>query len=300
MPKGISVHIGVNNVDSAQYGSQFTVLKGCANDARDMQGIAQSQALPQQFETTLLIDSDATSVRVINTIGEAAKRLEKDDMFLITFSGHGGKLRDPINGDEPDSQDETLVLYDRNLIDDELYALWKRFAAGVRILFICDSCHSGTVAQVSPAEPVENPAAAEDEDGGFFGNNRPFLDENGEPRLIRTLSGWAQDNHEGKFQEVYDAVRYPLTAKSKVKASVGASLIQISACQDFELALDGTQNSLFTGMLLQVWANGAFEGDYHKFFEEIRTKTAPFRQNPNFFRVGVTNNDFESQRPFFI
>jgi hypothetical protein len=37
------------------------------------------------------------------------------------------------------------VLYDRQLIDNELYALWARFRPGVRICVISDSCHSGTV-----------------------------------------------------------------------------------------------------------------------------------------------------------
>ena len=49
--------------------------------------------------------------------------------------------------EETDQLDETWVLYDRQLLDDELYDLWCRFAPGVRILMISDSCHSGTVSR---------------------------------------------------------------------------------------------------------------------------------------------------------
>jgi hypothetical protein len=41
--------------------------------------------------------------------------------------------------------DETWVCYDRQLIDDQLYELWGKFKASVRILVLSDSCHSGTV-----------------------------------------------------------------------------------------------------------------------------------------------------------
>ncbi len=49
------------------------------------------------------------------------------------------------NGEgEEDRSDETWVAFDRQIVDDELYALWGKFAPGVRILVLSDSCHSGT------------------------------------------------------------------------------------------------------------------------------------------------------------
>lgn len=43
-----------------------------------------------------------------------------------------------------DGQDETLVTYDKEIIDDELNEIWPSFKANVRIVMISDTCNSGT------------------------------------------------------------------------------------------------------------------------------------------------------------
>lgn len=112
------------------------------------------------YEPTILLTSEATSAAVIDAMSAAAGRLAEGDTFWVTYSGHGGQVRD-TNGDEAerdhgefgetaDTTDETWCLYDRQLIDDELWALWARFPAGGRILVLSDSCHSGTVTRELP------------------------------------------------------------------------------------------------------------------------------------------------------
>jgi hypothetical protein len=71
--------------------------------------------------------------------------LESGDFFWLTYSGHGGQVSDTNSDDETDEKDETWVLYDRQLVDLELYALWGEFKPGVRIFVLSDSCHSGSV-----------------------------------------------------------------------------------------------------------------------------------------------------------
>jgi len=320
MPQGISINVGLNSLDPASYGTQFTPLEGCEYDARDMNDIALSNALPLKFaETHLLLGKDATSVNVINAIGNASLKLGKGDLLLFTFSGHGSQQLDPIFGDETeDCWDERIALYDRHLLDDELYALWGKFNDGVRIFFIVDSCHSGTMAQLpasaaAPPAPevseqeqdVEQVKAAEQAtapplkpDEGFFTDNSGEPGEDSPRRLFRALPQATVNRHDAAFIEFYNSLRYLLPAKSK--NAVTASVVQIAACQDFEKALDGTRNGVFTEKLREVWAEGAFQGTYQEFFEQIRAKTVPFRQNPNFFRVGVANAAFENQRPFTI
>ena len=58
------------------------------------------------------------------------------------------------DGDEPDGTDECLCPYDIGtqgpITDDELFDLFSARAAGVRLVMISDSCHSGTVARFAP------------------------------------------------------------------------------------------------------------------------------------------------------
>jgi hypothetical protein len=46
-----------------------------------------------------------------------------------------------------DQYDETWMLYDRMLVDDELWALWAELPEGSRIVLFSDSSHSGTVSK---------------------------------------------------------------------------------------------------------------------------------------------------------
>ena len=288
MPRGISINIGLNRVDPMQYGSQFKTLRGCEHDARDMFDIARSRG----FDAELILADEATSYRVIDAIGGAAQTLTAGDILLLTFAGHGSQVLDDFHGDDEDGFDETLVLFDRNLIDDELYSLWGRFRAGVRVLFICDSCHSGTPAQLALSD---SPPAGEDE--GFF-NTRPVEpDECGRPRLLRSVSPAEQARHLAHFRGVYDAIRGGLTDSSS--AAVAASVIQLGACQDHQEAADGERNGLFTGKLRQVWNEGAFEGDYRRFLSDIQG-LLPAHQQPRFLTVGAPDGAFEAQRPFTI
>src|SRR3954466_8232093 len=129
LARAISVHIGLNAVDPAQYEGWDGELSACEFDAKDMAAIAKQQ----KFTTsTTLLTKKATSKAVVDAITGAAKNLRVGGLFLLTYSGHGGQVPDE-NHDEDDRMDETWVLYDRMLIDDELYALWRKFKAGTRI-----------------------------------------------------------------------------------------------------------------------------------------------------------------------
>ena len=159
-PNALSLHIGLNHVDPSQYQDENGdpwdgELAGCINDARDMQDIAVKGG----FRTTLFTDDQATSAEVIKTIARCATELTAGDIMLLTYSGHGGQVPD-VNGDDEDGMDETWCLFDRMLIDDELYSLWSQFEAGVRVVVLSDSCHSGTMlkqvlyANLPPMTPV--------------------------------------------------------------------------------------------------------------------------------------------------
>ncbi|WP_197421808.1 caspase family protein, partial [Sphingomonas sp. CCH9-H8] len=138
----LSVHIGLNRVSPAHYGSEQR-LRGAVPDARAMKAIADAQG----FASTLLLDDAATVLAVSRAVSQAAARLGAGDTFFLSYAGHGSQLFDG-GGDEPDSVDETLCLFDRMLLDDEVHGLLARFEAGVRVLVITDSCHSATATRL--------------------------------------------------------------------------------------------------------------------------------------------------------
>jgi hypothetical protein len=142
MPTATSVHIGVNSVDSAAYGGWSGQLEGCENDAGTMQRIAEAES----FTTRQLFTGDATSQNVLGAIQDAAQQLVAGDIFLLTYAGHGGQVPNLDSDDEDDQKDETWVLWNRMLLDDELRQAFAAFQQGVNIVILSDSCHSGTIA----------------------------------------------------------------------------------------------------------------------------------------------------------
>ena len=81
-------------------------------------------------------------------IKNASKTLDDGDMFFFSVSAHGGQIEDSNHDEtrregEMVAKDETLCLHDSQIVDDELFDLWSRFAPGVRIVVVADTCHSG-------------------------------------------------------------------------------------------------------------------------------------------------------------
>jgi hypothetical protein len=265
MPKGISLHIGLNIVDPNQYGDDFAELEGCENDARDMQDLAAAQG----FQSTLLLNNQATAAAVTGAIKSAAAGLVAGDYFLVTFSGHGSQVINELNGDEElDGLDETWVLFDRNLIDDELSFLWSLFWPDVRILVISDSCHSGTISRA-------------------FRRGR-------HSRAIRHRS---QLDHLSRSQDMYDVIRRNLPNPRAI--TIGASVLSLSACRDDQEADDGPENGRYTKALLQVWNNGEFNGDFARFHGLISAEILGI-QEPQIQLTGASAIPFIRQRPFSI
>src|SRR5258705_7150532 len=142
--KGKSLHIGLNRVDPVHYDGWDGKLNACENDTSLYETLAKKNG----FVTKKLLNEDATASAVLEELQRVCGELVSGDIFFISYSGHGGSLPD-LNGDEDDAyrNDETWCLYDRQLVDDELFLCYSQFRAGVRILIFSDSCHSGTVSR---------------------------------------------------------------------------------------------------------------------------------------------------------
>jgi hypothetical protein len=279
MARGQALTIGLNAVDPKHYEGWSGELNACEADANDMADIARSR----KFKVQTLLTKRATRSAALGGIAKAARALRAGDIFLLTYSGHGGQVPDR-NGDEPDHQDETWCLYDGELIDDELYTALGRFARGVRVFALSDSCHSGTVTKTMYY--AARAAAA----GGGLASGPPVVRYRAMPREVALRTYRA---HRAMYDKLQKAV------KPNAENGVRASTILISGCQDNQLSQDGDFNGLFTASLLRVWNEGHFRGDYRAFHRSIH-RSMPPDQTPNFFTTGASNRVFENQTPFAV
>jgi hypothetical protein len=283
MSKGISLHLGLNTVSPDHYQGWDGELNACEADSDSMAQIAKSQG----FGTAVMKTTECTRIEVAKRIEAAAKELVSGDIFFLTYSGHGGHLPD-LNGDEEDGHDETWCLYDGELVDDELYRMWGKFAAGVRILMTSDSCHSGSVARTH--------AAALRATGAL----EALLGQPGEavPRSRSMPPEVARRTYEA-HRNLYDPILAERNGDKNSRGRVKASVMLLSGCQDNQESLDGTFNGLFTAKLLRTWRGGKFAGNYREFLKTI-VRLMPNVQTPNYFTAGAANPNFEAQKPFMI
>lgn len=321
MPKGISLHIGVDEVDPAEYRlnptyagwecvivteeyypvsfvGDFRVgwrgpLTSCEKDAEDMLQLAKKQ----KFKASILKTKKATAKNVVDKIRSAAKQLGAGDTFFLTYAGHGSQVED-LSGDEWDGSDETWCLYDRMFLDDEQRALYAEFARGVKIVVLSDSCHSGSATRSGESDSLEE---------------RLHRQRKGRRAMTeRTAMAIYQGN-----KKRYDVIQQNL---ANPPPKLKASRILFSACQDNEHAQGDDENGVFTRALKKVWNNGKFKGNYGDLAKQIRDElqanynkavdkaggdaSVVSLQVPNFVRIKGSSKaalaKFIKQRPFSL
>ena len=277
MAKGISIHIGMEYIDSAHYGNDGA-LRTCGKDCLDMKELAESQ----NFESSkVFLNEDGTREAVTQAIVDASEALEAGDMLFISYSGHGASVPDET-GDEEDGKDESWCLFDGFLLDDELHALWTRFEEDVRIMIVSDSCHSGTVTKLLPGQDPKTMIVS-----------KFFPDDEAERVYIE---------HKSMYLKV------KAQAAEFLDKELKASVKLIAGCQDDESSyvLPADENSLFTREFNRVWDAGQFVGTTVEFFEEVKkgVETIAHKnkiyQMPNLYDIGKRNESFNTQRPFGI
>ncbi len=292
-PKALSLHIGLNAVSPAAYGGWSGELAACEFDAKDMAAIAKSQGM----KSTVLLTKQGTRAKMLAAMRKAAKQLKKGDLFFLTYSGHGGQVPD-VTGEEIDKQDETWCLYDGQLIDDELYFELSGFAAGVRILVLSDSCHSGTVTRAVPP-PL---------DGTKMAGRSKMMPPAVAMRTYREHQAFYNKlQHDvakaaGKASSADpDTVLSQLAVSPRLTAiakKFHAAAILISGCQDNQTSMDGEHNGAFTEQVLKAWNHGSYRGNYAKFHAAVKAGL-PASQSPNLFTLGAAAR-FLRQQPFSV
>ena len=292
-PKALSLHLGLNSVSAAAYEGWDGPLAACEFDANDMAALARGKGM----KATVLLTKKATRSALLSNMRSAAKALKTGDLFFLSYSGHGGQVPD-TNRDEPDRKDETWCLFDGQLIDDELYFELSRFAAGVRVLVLSDSCHSGTVtrARTPPTPPPGFRAKLMPEAVGtrVYARHKAMYD-----KLQADVAAAAKKvfaDPDAALAQL--AVTGPAVQATALVGPFKPSVVLISGCMDNQTSLDGEHNGAFTEKLLQVWNRGAFAGSYTALHARIRA-AMPASQSPNLFALGPAAG-FLAQTPFSV
>ncbi len=132
MSKGFFLTIGLNAVNKNTYEGWEGILQACENDAKDMATIATNAGL----EGVTLLTAQATSSAVLFMIAKAANQLNSGDIFVLTYSGHGGQVGD-VTAEDARENDFSVVNGNRVL---SAYTL-----AGVKFWIITEADRSMTM-----------------------------------------------------------------------------------------------------------------------------------------------------------
>lgn len=310
MATGLSLHVGINQTDPA-FG--MDVLHGCVKDAEAMFEIASANG----FWTMKLLDEQATFDNVANTILWAASVLNDGDIFLFTFAGHGStRSNETVDPSEDGLEDQTILLRDCVLVDNFMRRnLWTQFKAGVRVLGIADSCHSGSVlTAISLSGNLDNPVLANANvnlgapatvGGGGVAvavENRP--EDEAFVNLPSVIVGKGVRGFSGRQRRAIETLRPEIHQRIRdsllpADTPLNAKVLSLAACQDNEDARDGPNHGVFTQALLDIWNGGAFTQDYDAFIKQINNRVNSATQHPG-LRPRVADEKFVKQRPFTI
>ena len=172
--KKYGLFVGIN-----KYSGGINELHGCVNDVTNMRATLMQKFGFLAADTTMLTDAAATRDNILANLKKYQAIAGKGDIFVFDYSGHGTLFPDARSEDQDETNltylemmnkdgkmevwyprakyDSAIVPVDgrsntsgkpwRNLIlDDELAAIFAGFTQkGAQVVFISDSCHSGTV-----------------------------------------------------------------------------------------------------------------------------------------------------------
>lgn len=170
--------VGISHYDTALTGYQWNNING-VEDVNLLCPILQKQG----FQTTTVLDEQATCENIIRQLTSFIKATKKGDIVYLHFSTHGQPVED-LNGDEEDGWDEAIIPIDaykmykkgsyegkNHLLDDQLnvYVKQLRGKIGTKgfLYVVIDACHAGTSSRAND-ETVRGTKV------GFTYNNKVF------------------------------------------------------------------------------------------------------------------------------
>lgn len=246
-----AVCIGIND-----YPGTGSDLTGCVNDAKDW----AAELTKRGFETSTLLDRKATKAAMVAAMAEVVTATGSGEIGVITYSGHGTWVPDD-DGDEPDRRDEALCPHDLGtagpLLDDDLFEVFAEQRPGAKIVFISDSCHSGSVARFAP----------------------PLGDQAGATHRTRFLPP-------ATFLGKADTRRALAVATAPIAGISRRTALLLAGCKDTEYSYDASfgdrPNGAFTYVALEALRTLPEKASYRQWMTEVRKKlpSQDYQQTP--------------------
>mmetsp|Transcript_30144 Transcript_30144/g.82845 ORF Transcript_30144/g.82845 Transcript_30144/m.82845 type:complete len:286 (-) Transcript_30144:58-915(-) len=151
------VLIGINYTNSG-----IPALSGCQNDVWSMMNFMGSKGYAENHMRILLDDGQyepPTKRNILSAMEWLVEGAQAGDTLFLHYSGHGVNVRNSGNADaEASGQDQAIVpldavlpvgtpQFEQSIIrDDDMYnILVKNLPKGVKLLVVCDCCHSGSM-----------------------------------------------------------------------------------------------------------------------------------------------------------
>ena len=240
-----ALSVGVNNYKNDRQNK----LNGCVADAEDVLSACTNgvKGLWNPMNCRCLCDSEATRSAVRAQFQALAGEARKGDTVLYYHSSHGG--------------DDCLCLYDAEYYADQLAEDLMRFAAGVRVVVVLDTCHSASMFK----------GADEDSESGPW-------------------------DFAASVQAYMDAMQTVLTKGAKSAAASGPSVGWVTACDDDQTSLESNKRGKFTKPFVEAWktdgtdANGDGYNDFKEMFNIAAPKAVDSERAPQTLNESLLRN----------
>ena len=144
--KGLALLVGVGNPKIPNY--YYPPISKVSETLDDFESVLLRKNFKK--ENIERIENNPGAKEIIGRIKSITSSLKNNDLFVFYFFGHGDQRTDE-SGDEifADKKDEVLIARDREILDDEIGLILKAMNPNIRVVFIIESCHSGTLFKIN-------------------------------------------------------------------------------------------------------------------------------------------------------
>ncbi len=201
-------------------------LKGPVNDVAKAKAVFTNSLGIDSKNITTLLNEQATDAKFISGLKSVLRKCKAGDTFVFYFSGHGTTVK---SKDGSNNQIQALVLQDYSLMKNEALGSLRKavVAAGIKTVFILDSCYAGGMDRPLPGVTVK---------GKVYSEGKRLIAQKALPstQKLRTVEATAVA---AKFTRA-------ATTKQKSAAEAGSVLLLASQANQTSIDLEFKENTM--------------------------------------------------------